>query len=222
MAINWFPLWLSLRVAALATLVSLFFGLWIAYMLANRNFRGKELLDAVVMLPLVLPPTVLGYYLLVVLGRASPIGHLYEWAFGTPLVFTWQAAVVASTFHAIPLLVKSARAAFETVDRTYEKAARNLGASEWRVFWRVTLPLWGRPVVAASVLAFARALGDFGATLMISGDIPGKTQTASIAIYDAVEGGDTLVALVLVLVLSVGGIAIVYAANRLQQRQVIG
>ena len=222
MAINWFPLWLSLRVAALATLVSLFFGLWIAYMLANRNFRGKELLDAVVMLPLVLPPTVLGYYLLVVLGRSSPIGHLYEWAFGTPLVFTWQAAVVASTFHAIPLLVKSARAAFETVDRSYEKAARNLGASEWRVFWRVTLPLSRRPVVAASVLAFARALGDFGATLMIAGDIPGKTQTASIAIYDAVEGGDTLVARVLVLVLSVVAIAIVYAANRLQQRQVIG
>jgi molybdate transport system permease protein len=222
MAINWFPLWLSLRVAALATLVSLALGLWIAYMLANRNFRGKELLDAVVMLPLVLPPTVLGYYLLVVLGRSSPIGHLYEWAFGTPLVFTWQAAVVASTFHAIPLLVKSARAAFETVDRSYEKAARNLGASEWRVFWRVTVPLSRRSVVAASVLAFARALGDFGATLMIAGDIPGKTQTASIAIYDAVEGGDTLVARVLVLVLSVVAIAIVYAANRLQQRQVIG
>ena len=222
MAINWFPLWLSLRVAAVATLVSLFFGLWIAYMLANRRFRGKELLDAVVMLPLVLPPTVLGYYLLVVLGRSSPLGSLYEWAFGTPLVFTWQAAVVASTFHAIPLLIKSSRAAFETVDRSYEKAARNLGASEWRVFWRVTLPLARRPVVAASVLAFARALGDFGATLMIAGDIPGKTQTASIAIYDAVEGGDTLVARVLVLVLSVAAIAIVYAANRLQQRQVIG
>ncbi|MCU1274138.1 MAG: molybdate transporter, inner rane subunit [Bryobacterales bacterium] len=222
MAINWFPLWLSLRVAALATLVSLALGLWIAYVLANRNFRGKELVDAVVMLPLVLPPTVLGYYLLVVLGRSSPIGHLYEWAFGTPLVFTWQAAVVASTFHAIPLLVKSARAAFETVDRSYEKAARNLGASEWRVFWRVTLPLSRRSVVAASVLAFARALGDFGATLMIAGDIPGKTQTASIAIYDAVEGGDTVVARVLVLVLSAIAIAIVYASNRLQQRQVIG
>jgi molybdate transport system permease protein len=222
MAINWFPLWLSLRVAALATLVSLFFGLWMAYTLANRKFRGKELLDAVVMLPLVLPPTVLGYYLLVVLGRSSPVGHLYEWTFGTPLVFTWQAAVVASTFHAIPLLVKSARAAFETVDRSYEKAARNLGASEWRVFWRVTMPLSRRPVLAASVLAFARALGDFGATLMIAGDIPGKTQTASIAIYDAVEGGDTMVARVLVLVLSVVAIAIVYASNRLQQRQVIG
>lgn len=222
MAVNWFPLWLSLRVAALATLVSLALGLWIAYVLANRKFRGKELLDAVVTLPLVLPPTVLGYYLLVALGRTSPLGHLYEYLFGAPLVFTWQAAVVASTFHAIPLLVKSARAAFETVDRSYEKAARNLGASDWRVFWRVTLPLSRRAVIAASVLAFARALGDFGTTLMIAGDIPGKTQTASIAIYDAVESGNTLVARVLVLVLSAVAISIVYAANRLQQRQVIG
>jgi molybdate transport system permease protein len=220
MAINWFPLWLSLRVAALATLVSLGLGLWIAYLLANRKFRGKELLDAVVTLPLVLPPTVLGYYLLVVLGRSSPLGQLYEWTFGAPLVFTWQAAVVASTFHAIPLLVKSARAAFDTVDRSYEKAARNLGASDWRVFWRVTMPLSRRAVIAASVLAFARALGDFGATLMIAGDIPGKTQTAAIAIYDAVEGGNTLVARVLVLALSAVAIGIVYAANRLEQRQV--
>ena len=220
MAINWFPLWLSLRVAALATLVSLALGLWIAYLLANRRFWGKELLDAVVTLPLVLPPTVLGYYLLVVLGRSSPLGHVYEWAFGAPLVFTWQAAVVASTLHAIPLLVKSARAAFDTVDRSYEKAARNLGASDWRVFWRVTLPLSRRAVIAASVLAFARALGDFGATLMIAGDIPGKTQTAAIAIYDAVEGGETLIARLLVLALSAVAIGIVYAANRLEQRQV--
>ena len=220
MAINWFPLWLSLRVAALATLVSLGLGLWIAYLLANRKFRGKELLDAVVTLPLVLPPTVLGYYLLVVLGRSSPLGQFYEWAFGAPLVFTWQAAVVASTLHAIPLLVKSARAAFDTVDRSYEKAARNLGASDWRVFWRVTMPLSRRAVIAASVLAFARALGDFGATLMIAGDIPGKTQTAAIAIYDAVEGGNTFVARVLVLALSAVAIGIVYAANRLEQRQV--
>src|SRR5258705_11653992 len=183
MAVNWFPLWLSLRVAAVATLVSLALGLWIAYVLANRKFRGKELLDAVVTLPLVLPPTVLGYYLLVTLGRTSPLGHLYEYLFGAPLVFTWQAAVVASTFHAIPLLVKSARAAFETVDRSYEKAARNLGASEWRVFWRVTLPLSRRSVVAASVLAFCRAPGGFGAPVILPRGLPGKTRTASRAVY---------------------------------------
>src|SRR5439155_27235225 len=122
MVVNWFPLWLSLRVAALATLVSLALGLWIAYVLANRKYRGKELLDAIVTLPLVLPPTVLGYYLLVAMGRSSPLGHLYEIVFGQPLVFTWQAAVVTSTFHAITLLVKSAPAAFESVDRSYERA----------------------------------------------------------------------------------------------------
>jgi len=213
MAINWFPLWLSLRVAALATLISAALGLWIAYVLANRRFRGKALLDALITLPLVLPAPVLGYYLLVVLSRSSPL-------FGVQLSFTWQAAVVASTLHAIPLLVKSARAAFEAGDQRFERAARTLGASDWRVFWRVTLPLSRRAVTAASLVAFARALGDFGATLMVAGNIPGKTQTAAIAVYDAVERGNTLAARVLVLVLSALTISIVYAANRLDQRPV--
>lgn len=138
MDIDWFPLWLSLRVAGVSTLIATAAGLCVAYVLANRNFRGREALDAAVTLPLVLPPTVLGYYLLVVLGRASPFGRLWEWAFGGPLVFTWQAAVVAALFHSGPLLIKSARAALESVDRSCERAARNLGASEWTVFRRVT------------------------------------------------------------------------------------
>ena len=141
MQIDWFPLWLSLRVAALSTTLAVGAGLWLAYLLANRTFRGKEILDAAVTLPLVLPPTVLGYYLLVLLGRQSPLGKLHETVFGGPLVFTWQAAVVAAFIHSAPLLIKSARAALESVDRSYERAARNLGASEWRVFWLVTLPL---------------------------------------------------------------------------------
>jgi molybdate transport system permease protein len=222
MQIDWFPLWLSLRVAALSTFLSLALGLWLAYFLANRDFLGKELLDALATLPLVLPPTVLGYYLLVVLGRESPLGRVYESIFGRPLVFTWQAAVVAATIHAFPLLVKTARAALESVDRVYEKAARNLGASDWRVFWRVTLPLARRSIFAAAVLAFARALGDFGATLMVAGNIPHQTQTAAVAIYDAVESGNTLLARVLVLVISVVAILIVYVANRLEHRQVPG
>jgi molybdate transport system permease protein len=217
---SWFPLWLSLRVAVLATLVSVAFGLWMAWILANREFRGKELVDAMVTLPLVLPPTVLGYYLLVVLGTSSPLGHIYESLFGAPLVFTWQAAVVASTLHAIPLLTKSARTAFETTGRNYEKAARAIGASDWRVFWRVTLPLSRRAVAAASLTAFARALGDFGVTLMIAGNLPGKTQTAAVGIYDALQRGDTRAARVLVLALSVATLAIVYAANRLGPRPV--
>jgi molybdate transport system permease protein len=222
MQIDWFPLWLSLRVASLATLFALALGLWLAYFLANRNFWGKELLDALATLPLVLPPTVLGYYLLVVLGRESALGRVYESIFGRPLVFTWQAAVVAATIHAFPLLVKTARAALESVDRAYEKAARNLGASEWRVFWRVTLPLARRSIFAAAVLAFARALGDFGATLMVAGNIPHQTQTAAVAIYDAVESGNTRLARVLVLVISAGAMLIVYAANRMEHRRAPG
>jgi len=214
-SIDWFPLWLSLRVAAISTVLALIIGLWLAWTLANRTFPGKELLDAAVTLPLVLPPTVLGYYLLVLLGRSSPIGHVYELLFGGPLVFTWQAAVVASLFHSTPLLVKSARAAFESVDRSYERAARNLGATELRLFWRVTLPLVRRSVLAATALAFARSLGDFGVTLMIAGNIPGRTQTVSVAIYDAVEGDNGAAARVMVLVVSAIALAILTLANRL-------
>ena len=219
MVVDWFPLWLSLKVAVIATALSLVLGLWLAYLLANRRFRGKEVLDAAVALPLVLPPTVLGYYLLVLLGRQGGLGRLYEWLFGQPLVFTWQAAVVAALFHAVPLLVISARAALESVDRSYERAARNLGASEWRVFWRVTLPLARRSILAAGILAFARTLGDFGITIMIAGNIPGRTQTVAVAIYDAVESGNGALARVLVVIVSVLAIAILSLANRLAARQ---
>jgi molybdate transport system permease protein len=215
MPVDWFPLWLSLRVASIATVLSLVLGLWLAYLLANRTFRGKEVLDALVALPLVLPPTVLGYYLLVLFGRTSPLGRVYEWVFGSPLVFTWQAAVIAAMFHAIPLLVISARAALESVDRSYERAARNLGAPEWRVFWRVTLPLARRSILAAAVLAFARTLGDFGITIMIAGNIPGRTQTLAVAIYDAVESGNGALARTLVVIISVAAVAILSLANRL-------
>jgi len=219
MQIDWFPLWLSLRVAGIATALSVALGLWLAYLLANRNFRGRELLDSAVALPLVLPPTVLGYYLLVLLGRESPLGKLYEWVFGAPLVFSWKAAVVAAMFHATPLLVISARAALESVDHTYERAARNLGASERRVFWRVSLPLARRSIFAAAILAFARTLGDFGITMMIAGNIPGRTQTLAVAIYDAVESGNGALARALVLVISAAGIVILTLANRVAYRQ---
>jgi molybdate transport system permease protein len=217
MANDWFPLWLSLEVASVATLISLILGLWLAWLLANRQFAGKDILDAVTTLPLALPPTVLGYYLLVVIGRSSWLGRVWEAVTGSPLVFTWKAAVIASTLHAVPLLVKSSRAALENIDRAYERAARSLGASEWRLFWRVSLPLARRSIAAATALAFARSLGDFGATLMIAGDIPGRTQTAAIAIYDAVESGNTMLARSLVLAISVLTALIVYLANRLER-----
>jgi molybdate transport system permease protein len=218
MSIDWFPLWLSLRVAVISTAIALATGLWIAYILANRQFRGKEVLDAAVTIPLVLPPTVLGYYLLVLIGRASPLGKAWENLFGSPLVFTWKAAVVAALLHSFPLLVKSARAALESVDRSYERAARNLGASEWRLFWRVTLPLAHRSILAAVALAFARSLGDFGVTLMVAGNIPGRTQTLAVAIYDAVEAGNGAVARTLVLVISAVALLILTVANRVTLR----
>ena len=217
-AIDWFPLWLSLRVAVVSTTLALAAGLWIAYILANREFRGKEALDAAVTLPLVLPPTVLGYYLLVFIGRASPVGKLWEAVFGSPLVFTWKAAVVAALLHSFPLLVKSARAALESVDRSCERAARTLGASEWKLFWRVTLPLARRSIFAAAALAFAQSLGDFGITLMVAGNIPGRTQTVAVAIYDAVESGNGATARALVLVVSAVALAILTLANRLSPR----
>ncbi|HEV8148201.1 MAG TPA: molybdate ABC transporter permease subunit [Bryobacteraceae bacterium] len=216
MPIDWFPLWLSLRVAFVSTAIALAAGLWLAYLLANRTFRGKEVLDAAVTLPLVLPPTVLGYYLLVLIGRASPFGKLWESVFGSPLVFTWKAAVVAALLHSLPLTVKSARAALESVDRSYERAARTLGASEWRLFWRVTFPIARRPIYAAAALAFARSLGDFGVTLMVAGNIPGRTQTVAVAIYDAVESGNNSLALTLVIVVSVVALIILTIANRLE------
>ncbi|MBI3209213.1 MAG: molybdate ABC transporter permease subunit [Candidatus Solibacter usitatus] len=222
MAIDWFPLWLSLRVAILSTALAAVLGLWVAYWLAFRDFRGKEALDAFVTLPLVLPPTVLGFYLLVVLGRNSPIGHFYEWITGGPLVFTWQAAVVAALFHSLPLLVKSARAALENINPTFVRAARSLGATEKRVFLRVLLPLAARPVLAASAIAFARSLGDFGVTIMIAGNIPGRTQTIAVAIYDAVESGNGALARALVLVISAVALVILWAANRVAPPRTAG
>ena len=218
-SIDWFPFWLSLRVACLATLISMAVGLAAGYLLVQGSFRGRNLLETVFTLPIVLPPTVLGYYLLVLLGRGSPLGQGYEELFGSPLVFTWQAAVIAACLHATPLLVRAARAAFQSVDHTLENAARSLGAGEWRVFWRVTLPLARRSIAAAAVFAFARALGDFGVTIMIAGNIPGRTQTMSVAIYDAYQSGNAVVANVLVVILSLTALLVLFLMNRAGERQ---
>jgi molybdate transport system permease protein len=214
-SIDWFPIQLSFQVSSLATAIALVFGVSLAWVLARLRFWGRESLDAAITLPLVLPPTVLGYYLLVVLGQRSFLGRAHEWFWGSPLTFTPAAAVVAATIHALPLMVKSVRAAFEALDPRIEDAARTLGASELRVFLTVTLPLARRSIEAATALAFARALGDFGVTLMIAGNIPGKTQTASVAIYDAVQAGREQDALVLVLIVSALALAFLYTTNKL-------
>jgi len=213
--VDWFPLLLSLRVALLSTAFVALFGTAFGWLLARKRFAGREALDALLTLPLVLPPTVLGYYLLVLLGRASPVGRFVEWLTGAPLVFTWRGAVLAAAAGALPLMVKTARAAIGGVERELEDAARTLGQSEWKVFRRVTLPLARRGLLAGVTLAFARSLGDFGATLMVAGNIPGRTQTAAIAIYDAVQRGDDRLALMLVLVLSALAFALLYATNLL-------
>jgi molybdate transport system permease protein len=220
MPIDWFPLWLSLRVAALATLIALPVALGLAHLLAKHRFRAKAALEAVITLPLVLPATVLAYYLLVLLGRSSALGRAYESVFGAPLLFTWQAAVVAAWIHATPLLVHSARISFESVDPGLEKAARSLGASGWRVFLRVTLPAAERRILAAVVLAFGMALGDFGVTIMIAGNLAGRTQTMPVAIYSAVESGNGATARALVLVVSAVILGILFLAKRLEPKQV--
>jgi len=184
------PLWLSLRVASLATLLIIAVGLPAALFLARARFPGKPLLAGILILPLVLPPTVLGYYLLAILGRRSLLGHWLEETLGITLVFHWSGAVVASAVAAFPLFLLPARGAIESIDPALEDAARLLGRGEISVFLAVTIPLAWRGLAAGAVLAFARALGDFGATLMVAGNIPGLTQTAALAIYDAVLVND--------------------------------
>jgi molybdate transport system permease protein len=179
------------------------------------SFPGRDWVDVAVTAPIVLPPTVLGYYVLVSIGRRSEIGHAIEAIFGSPIVFTRSGAVVAATVGALPLVVKSARAAIEAVDLTLVRAARSLGAGPVRAFLTVQLPLAGRGVLAAVMLAFARSLGDFGVTLMVAGDIPGETQTASLALYDAIQERQDSAALGLALALTAIGITMLYAANKL-------
>jgi molybdate transport system permease protein len=211
----WIPLALSLKVAAWSTAINLVLGVAVGLLLARRRFIGREFIDAVLTLPMVLPPTVLGYYLLVLIGKRGPIGAWLYDSFGINLIFTWQGAVIAATLVAFPLVLKAARAAFEGVDPQLEKAARVLGLNEWSVFFRVTLPMAWRGILAGVLLAFARALGEFGATLMVAGSIPGRTQTLSVAVYEAVQAGQDSVANVLVLITSITCIVVLLSAGRL-------
>jgi molybdate transport system permease protein len=208
------PFWLSLRIASLATLVIVAVGLPAALVLARTQFPGKTLVAGFLILPLVLPPTVLGYCLLQILGRRSLFGYWLEHVFGVTLVFHWSGAVVASAVAAFPLFLLPARGAFEAVNPGLEDVARLLGRSELSVFLAVTLPLAARGLAAGVVLAFARALGDFGATLMVAGSIPGLTQTAALAIYDAVQVNDGGRALWLTLWISVVSIAALVVVQR--------
>jgi molybdate transport system permease protein len=209
----WESLLLSLRVACLATALVTVIGLTIALWLARSEFRGKSLVETLVSLPMVLPPSVVGYYLLLFLGRSGPFNIL-----GIRIVFTWFAAVIASAVVALPLMVHSSRAAIAGVDPTLEKAAGTLGSPPWKVVWDVTLPLARRGILAGVVLAFARGLGEFGATLMIAGNIPGRTQTLPLAIYDLVQANRMSEANTAVLLMTVISFGLLLFVNRLEHR----
>ena len=209
--------YLSLKVAFTATGINIILGITIGFLLARKRFPGRELLDTVLTLPMVLPPTVMGYYLLVLLGKRGVIGQWLESTLDIRLIFTWQGAAIAAAAVTFPLIVKPTRAAFEGVNPQLEQAARVLGLPEAAVFWRITLPLAWRGILAGVLLAFARSLGEFGATLMIAGSIPGKTQTLSVAIYEAVQAGDDALANGLVVLVSAVCIAVLLSTGRLMR-----
>ena len=210
----WITLALTLKVALWATAINMVLGVAVAWSLARHRFVGRETVSAVLTLPLVLPPTVVGYYLLVVVGRRGWLGAWLNDTFGINLIFTWQGAVLAATVVAFPLVLISARSAFEAVDPQLERAARVLGLGEWAVFFRVTLPMAWPGILAGVLLVFARSLGEFGATLMVAGSIPGRTQTLSVAVHDAVQAGDDATANLLVGIVSFTCIAFLLVAGR--------
>jgi molybdate transport system permease protein len=211
---DWSSLLLSLRVAGVATALALVAGVALGWVFARRRFPGRAFVEALFMLPLVLPPTVIGYGLLVAAGRRSVIGGwLYE-RVGYTIVFNWHGAVLASAVVALPLVLKSASAAFAGVDRTLEAAARTLRQSPLSVFVRVTLPLAWPGILSGALLAFARAMGEFGATLMVAGDIPHQTQTLSMAIYDAMQDGRDQAAFFLVCVTSALSVGVLVLSSR--------
>lgn len=217
--VDWMPLWLTLKVAGIATVVALLFGTALGYFLARKQFWGKESLDALLTLPMVLPPTVLGYYILSLFGKKGIVGHWLLEQFSYTLIFNWHGAVLASAIVSYPLVFKSARAAFENVDQEFERVSYTLGQGHFATFIRVTLPLAWRGILAGTMLAFARAMGEFGATLMVAGNIPGRTQTLSLAVYDTVQAGNDPLADVLVLLTSLVCIAVLVIASRLLKSQ---
>jgi len=210
---------LSFQVSLVATLLAGLLGVALAGLLSQRRFPGAQLLDALLNAPLVLPPTVLGYYLLILLGRSSSLGRSYEAVTGSSIVFTRTGATCAAALAALPFVARSARAALESVEARYAEAAATLGAPPLRAFRRVLLPLASRGIWAGLTLGFARSLGDFGVTLMVAGNIPGRTQTASLAIYDAIQAGRDAEAGGLAAVLTTLAVLALYAVGKLAPRR---
>ncbi|MDR3599818.1 MAG: molybdate ABC transporter permease subunit [Desulfosporosinus sp.] len=206
------PLLISLRAAIIATIVTFFFGIAAACFVSGYRGKFKGLIDGVLTLPLVLPPTVVGFLLLILFGKNGPLGKLLM-ALGTSVIFSWPATVIAASVVAFPLMYRTVRSAFEQIDQNIIYAARTLGVSEWKIFWKITIPLSWPGVAAGTVLAFARALGDFGATLMIGGNIPGKTLTIPAAIFFAAEGGEMRKALIWVILIFIISLIVMTLMN---------
>lgn len=208
------PIVLSLKVASISTVLALLIGIPLAYLLANKDFRGKTLLETLVTLPLVLPPTVIGYGLLIFFGRNSVLGRALNDVFGIQIVFTVIGAIIAAAVVALPLMIQSVKSSFENIDPIYEKSASTLGANKLKVFFTIILPLSWTGILSGLVMAFARSLGEFGATLMIAGNIPGKTQTIPLAIYSAVETGNNEMANKLVLLMTLFSFLVIWLLNQ--------
>ncbi|MGX2962015.1 molybdate ABC transporter permease subunit (plasmid) [Peribacillus sp. JNUCC 23] len=184
------PIWLSIKIATISGVIVILIGTLIGRILARRSFKGKSILETTLMLPMVLPPTVVGFFLIVIFGKNSMAGQAIEWLFKQPIIFTWWAAVIASIVVAFPLMYQSAKSGFQGVNLDIEEAARIDGANEWRIFLFISIPLASKALISGSILSFARALGEFGATLMFAGNIPGETQTIPTAIYIAIDSGN--------------------------------
>ncbi len=207
------PVILSLKVAAIATVIAFFLGVFFAYLLTKKDIPGKNIWETVLILPLILPPSIVGYLLLKVFGKRGPIGAFLLDTFGIQVVFTWIACVIAASVVALPLMYQNAKGAFQSVDETYEMAAKTLGSSPFKVFRTITIPLSAPGIISGIVLTFARALGEFGATLMLAGNIPGKTQTIPTSIYYAVVTGKDEQATTLVFIMVLFSFTLVFGLN---------
>lgn len=217
------PILLSLKIATIATIFSFVLGVFFAYVLNKKRIPGKDIWETVLILPMVLPPSVVGYLLLIAFGKRGLIGGFLLETFDIQIVFTWVGAVIASCIVSLPLMYQNAKSAFISLDPIYEKAAQTLGSSEWKIFRTVIFPLAWPGIISGIVLSFARAIGEFGATLMIAGNIPGKTQTIPTAIYFAVESGNTEMANRLVLIMTIFSFALIMGLNAwLKKRNYIG
>lgn len=218
---NLSPLWLSFQTAALATVIVFIAGVFLARVITRNTFPGKSILEAIFLLPLVLPPTVVGFGLLFIFGKNGPLGILLSKWFEVQIVFTWYAVLIAAIVVAFPLMYQSASAAFQQYDANLEKAAYTMGASKWRVFWTISFPLAWPGLLGGLVLTFARALGEFGATLMLAGYIPGVTDTIPLAIYFAVESGNTEMATFWVIIIVALGFSAILWLNWWSKRNMM-